>query len=157
MQHDPARSFAKPGPLPWRGSRRPDDTRRGLLGFSLAALTAGLTVPAVAATANPDAELAAACEEAQRWEVERVRGNERGMSDDECDAINDAWIAAFQRVADLPATTPAGLRAKAAALRTAVMEFVIIGPDFDMDYGDQHDRFAVALCDDILSMLGGVA
>jgi hypothetical protein len=128
-----------------------------LLGFSLATLAAGLTVPALAQTANPDAELLAACEEAQRCEAWRVRGNETGMSDEECDAVNDAWAAAFQRVADLPATTLAGLGAKAAALRTAVMEFVILGPGFTMDYGDQHDQFAVAFCDDIIRMAEGAA
>ena len=38
-------------------------TRRSAIGFSLAAMAAGLTVPVLASAANPDADLIALCDQ----------------------------------------------------------------------------------------------
>jgi hypothetical protein len=101
----------------------------------------------------PDAELIAACAEAARCEKWRTELNGLpGDTDDEPIIItmNRAWRAAFERVAQLPANTPAGIQAKAAALRLATEEYVTqSGPHFTMKDGDLHERLAVSLCDDI--------
>jgi hypothetical protein len=114
-------------------------SRRGALQFSVAAIVAGFTIPVVAGHADPDAELLAACAQAFRCEEWRNREN-AGPSTDDPDAddaettdMNRAWHAAFERVIHLQAQTPAGFRAKIAALRIAVLESVVTGPESTLE------------------------
>jgi hypothetical protein len=116
-------------------------------------------VPAIAGhAAEPDAELIAACEEAFRCEVWRNRVNDAPATDDpdaddaEIEDMNRAWSAAFERVIGLHAHTPAGFRAKVTALRIAVLEYVVMGPERTLENnGSRHERLAVSLCDDVLT------
>jgi hypothetical protein len=134
-------------------------TGRSALRFSAAAIVAGLTVPAIAGhAAEPDAQLIAACEEALRCEAWRNRVNnapptgDPKIDDAETDSMNDAWNAAFERVTELRARTPAGFRAKVAAFRIAVLEHVVMGKVYTLeDHGLRHERLAVSLCDDVLA------
>jgi hypothetical protein len=127
-------------------------TRRSALGFTAAAIVAGLTTPALASApvANADAELIAACEDAFRCEAMRVRMNQDPTDDeDETDRANDAWFAAFERVTTLRARAPAGIRAKVAELLVAVLEHVVMGPEYTLeDNGLWHEKLAISLCDD---------
>jgi hypothetical protein len=64
---------------------------------------------------------------------------------------NYAWFAAFERVTALRARTPAGIGAKLAALRVAVLEHVVMGPDYTLESnGLWHEKLAISLCDDVL-------
>lgn len=92
-------------------------TRRTALGFSVAAFAAGLAAPAVAlaGATNPDAELLSVAadfmvSQERLWPSDRRMST--GLSDDEAGAEIDRWYAAMDRVAELPARTPAGRRAK---------------------------------------------
>lgn len=138
-------------------------TRRRTL-FSGGAVVASLLTPAIANTVassqtgpSPDAELIEACAEAARCEAWRCQLNNdpREADDDEVTAANnDAWHAAFERLMELPARTPAGFRAKAEAVRLAVLEFVLAGPDFTLaNNGHLHEQLAINLCDDIDAVL----
>jgi hypothetical protein len=143
----------------------PTTSRRSALRcFTFATLAAGRAVPmrSHAATAlehlsqhasGEDAELIAAGAEATRCEAWRCGINDvGGVSDEEAAIAGSEWIEAFECVAELPATTPVGIRAKALALRQAVLEFVLIGPDRTLqDDGDTNHRLAVSLCDDLLA------
>jgi hypothetical protein len=61
---------------------------------------------------------------------------------------NDAWFAAFERVTTLRARTPAGIRAKVAALLVAVLEHVVMGPEYTLeDNGLWREKLAISLCD----------
>lgn len=118
---------------------------------ALRGLIAGLAVPMQPHAATADAELLAACADATRCEARRGRINDAGwISDDDTAVAGAEWIDAFERVAELPATTEAGIRAKALALRQAVLEF--IAPDGTLeDDGETNHRLALSLCDDILA------
>jgi hypothetical protein len=100
------------------------------LAGSGAALAAGAIVtPVLAASANPDAELIALADHLVQNEVEYAR---HCWADDEWDprhtsaeqpaalaafrAAQEAEDAGFERLGELTATTPAGLRAKARAV-----------------------------------------
>jgi hypothetical protein len=141
-------------------------TRRSALGFSAAAIVAGLTTPVLAkgvkkpdSRTGPDAELIAACEEAIRQDgiKDAINRGEFGGDDDAVNAASDDWWEAFERVAEIPATAMEGVRAKARVLRLAVQDGVCAGIDWTVaDHGDIHDRMADALCNEILA-LGDVA
>jgi hypothetical protein len=138
-------------------------TRRSAIGFSVAALTAGLTVPAVAAIAGPDAELVEAAEHALRCEC-RIHDidNGPGETDDAADAANNAWDAAFRGVASLQAMTLNGFRAKALALQAALKREHMIafghGPQDVFEPADLQNGCVVdswlawSLCCDLLGM-----
>jgi hypothetical protein len=136
-------------------------TRRSTLGFSVAAIIAGMTTPVLAAATapNPDAELIAACEEAIRHDgiKDAINRGEFDDDDDAADDARDAWWEAFERVETMPATTKEGVRAKARVLKLAVHDRVCSHVDWTVaNDGDMHERMADALCDEILA-LGGAA
>jgi hypothetical protein len=120
---------------------------------------ASLTAPALAIV-NLDADLIAACAEATRCE-DRIRHIDAPTTDvpqAECTAACAGWDDAFARLVDMPATTLAGIRAKAGALRLAIVrEFAWAhGGGFfaDVDTADcgLDGQIAYALCNDILAL-----
>jgi hypothetical protein len=143
-------------------------TRRSALGFSAAALFAGLTAPAIAASAStkpsahdPDADLLALCAEATRCEARIRHIDQHGVPGEDCDQACDAWNVAFDRLAITPATA-LGLAAKADALRLALIrERMWSGEAKNVadaakievnDMGQRDGWLARSLCDDILAM-----
>jgi hypothetical protein len=97
-------------------------TRRSALGFSAAAIVAGLTTPAVASTQpDADAELIAACAEAVQCEARFRHIDEHGTTEEDCADAGDAWDNAFLRVTGMHAMTAAGIRAKAYVLKLAIV------------------------------------
>ncbi|MBX6745236.1 MAG: hypothetical protein IRY87_24640 [Acetobacteraceae bacterium] len=116
------------------------------------------TMPAVAAV-SPDAELLAACEELQDCYRHLMALN---AADDTPDEVGDAaiqrWHQAQERVSDLPATTPAGVRAKAAALMAVIRHDVVvkIGGTVE-EYAVPHEWLAYRLAEDIVALAGGAA
>lgn len=67
------------------------------------------------------------------------------------DAALERWWSAMHSVIDTPAKTPAGLRAKAEVLRGAVLEAVVLGPEYTIgESGDGHERLAWSLVNDII-------
>ena len=128
---DPA--FVKP--LPWRYGPRPPD--------------------------GADAELIRLCAEITRLEAwiaayEQIPAEPSEEVADRFEETHDQWWAAMERVEELPATTLAGLQAKATALRIAIDRTAI--PDIHSTIKDAefHERFADSLCANIL-VIGGVA
>jgi hypothetical protein len=143
-------------------------TRRSALGFSAAALFAGLTAPAIAASAStkpsahdPDADLLALCAEAARCEARIRHIDQHGVPEEDCDQACDAWSVAFDRLPITPATTLAGLAAKADALSLALIrermwsgeaENVADAAKIEVnDMGQRDGWLARSLCDDILA------
>jgi hypothetical protein len=106
-------------------------------------------------TLGPDGELIAACAEAERASAHLVLLNQRDTicSDAHMSDSDDALMAAFERVAELPATTTAGFRAKIAVLRLAALDAVVDRePGWkSIEDGDVHERMTIGLCDDIIA------
>src|SRR5271170_7795401 len=96
-------------------------TRRTALRLSAAAIVAGITAPVMAAANPADAELIAACVEAVRCEARYRHIDQHGTTDEDCADALAAWDRAFAKVTDLPAVTAAGIRAKAYALKLAIV------------------------------------
>ena len=76
-------------------------TRRSAIGFSLAAMAAGLTLPALASAANPDAELIALCDQLVDLEKAQLRLYDTVKDDDERDRLIDPLYAAQQKLTPL--------------------------------------------------------
>jgi hypothetical protein len=144
-------------------------TRRTALGFSAAAIVVGLTTPTIAAIASrkpsahdPDADLLALCAKATRCEARIRHIDQHGVPEEDCDQACDAWNVAFDRLAITPATTFAGLAAKADALRLAPIrermwsgevKNVVDAAKIEVnDMGQRDGWLARSLCDDILAM-----
>jgi hypothetical protein len=133
--------------------------RRALSG--VAAIAGVLSAPSlVNAAPSADAELialAAAMAKAHAWTVAHNAFDEDGLSEDQANALYDAacgvdraWWGAAERIEAIPATTSAGVLAKASALRMAIQRMVIqpCAPISDAEY---HERLAYALAADILA------
>src|SRR5664279_1048763 len=69
---------------------------------------------------SPDAELIALCEQALRCEERITEIDTYGTSKEDCAEATSLWDDVFRQVAKTPATTPAGLRAKAMVLQVAI-------------------------------------
>jgi len=134
----------------------PSLSRRAALAAPAALVVAAM--PAVAAV-SPDAELLAACEELQASYRQLMALN---AADDVPDEVGDAaiqrWHRAQERVSELPATTLAGIWAKAAALMAAIRHDVVakIGGTVE-EYADLHEWMAYRLAEDIVALAGGAA
>jgi hypothetical protein len=147
-------------------------TRRSALGFSVAAIVAGFTVPAIAGALDPDAKLRELVKTLNRqWEVSEIiaeemhslpggitpqsKGAERRMDD----ALG-GWWGTVDQIIETPASSPSGLRAKAEAVQRvmACMTFCETNrPKAEqLADADADDRLAWSLAADILA-LGGVA
>jgi hypothetical protein len=82
-----------------------------------------------------------------------------GTSDDDCADATTKWDDAYHRVIDLPASTPAGIRAKAYALQLAIVRenatMAVTNEPIDnipLSDGGRLDAFlARSLCRDILA------
>lgn len=101
-----------------QGATEPAPTRRGVLAACAGAAIAGAALvvasPDAAATEHPDATLLAACAHYERLEAEY-----RSTEDEEGNLVcPDGHDEAWNTIADLPATTFDGMRAKARALIT---------------------------------------
>lgn len=98
---------------------QPNPTRRTAIGFSITALVAGMTVPAVAETSapNPDADLLALCAEFDRSgeRVGYISGIACEMTEDDLEAEIERWYETMEQIAVLTPTTPQGWKAKIAA------------------------------------------
>jgi len=113
-------------------------------------------------TRRSDTDLIDACEEAIRCEgvICDIDAGRLESNDAETHAANQNWDAAFDRVAVLPAASLASLRAKAAALRMAVLReaHIASGDWTPLAEGklqtERHDRIALSLCSDIAALLG---
>lgn len=122
-----------------------------------AALVA-VAAPAVAAVSR-DAELLAACEELQASYRQLMALNAADDAPDEVmDAAIQRWHRAQEWVSDLPATTLAGVRAKAAALMAAIRHDVVvkIGSTVE-EYADLHEWLAYRLAEDVVALAGAPA
>src|SRR5580692_4637702 len=103
-------------------------TRRTAIGFSLAAMAAGLTVPALASAAKPDAELIALCNRMVAIETELCLLSEHdeyapdfGPNHARHGEILDEREKLMELIGDSPAPTgPAGIAAMARAALTWV-------------------------------------
>jgi hypothetical protein len=137
----------------------PAPSRRALFGAGASILTgvALITGGIIPVTAGGDVDLIAACAEAKRCEAWRQQVNATGvaLTDEQLTELNETWQTAFERVLSLPATTFPGLRAKAEAMRLAVREFVVHGPDCTMeDWADLHELLADSVAGDVLALAG---
>jgi hypothetical protein len=102
-------------------------TRRSTM-FSLAALTAGLSLPAIAAVAtNPDQGLVALQDELRSL-IARTREMEAagGLPDYVYEPLGNCRYAILDNAADIQAVTLAGIRLKLAMLRD---DMALIGSD----------------------------
>lgn len=143
-------------------------TRRSAIGFSLAAMAAGLTVPALASAAkpDPDAELIALARQLDpQWQATEVIAAEgkflpRGITpqsiDQEerlSDAVDEFW-STMERIVDKPARTTAGVRAKAHAARRMVergtLDSLHVPQDEQLAAADIEARMMWSLAQDIL-------
>jgi hypothetical protein len=84
-----------------------------------------------------------------------------GTTEEDCAATTDEWDRIFIKIARTPATTPAGVRAKAAVVSTAVCRESCDSGDYltnpkSMDCGRLDGVLARSLCADILAT-GGAA
>jgi hypothetical protein len=129
-------------------------TRRSALGFSAAAIVAGLTVPALAGAANPDAELLTAFTEFElvgkrlRWINNAIPGAE--LSEAECRASLDRFYDLLARIAEMTPHTPEGWRAKTVvAYRALASTAPLAGEPLE-----REEQFAL---DTLLGLLGGAA
>jgi hypothetical protein len=113
---------------------------------ALAAATAG------AAPTHPDAALIAACEELKAAErATREADAAPSCSDAEMHAVCRRWSAAVEAVSDLPATTPAGVRAKAEAVLIALRREVTVFPGETFEAScAPHEWLAFRLAEDIV-------
>ncbi|MCK8784144.1 hypothetical protein M0638_07110 [Roseomonas sp. NAR14] len=129
-------------------------TRRRTL---LAGAPTVLLLPRRAGAARPDAALLAACAELRAWRaaLDRIDHAEIPVPDDEADEALERWADTIDALAALPAHTPAGIRAKAEATRTALeVEAVIRPTDTIATVGKRHERLAHSLALDILGRAG---
>ena len=135
---------------------RSTPTRRGALaGAALAQVSPA--APMVAVAAEPDAALLAACEELKAVErATREVDEDPRISDAAVGAVARRWSAAVESESDLPATTPAGIRAKAEALRLVLRREVPVhfGETFE-DSCEPHEWLAFKLAEDIVLRLAG--
>jgi hypothetical protein len=104
-------------------------TRRSALGFSAAAIIAGMTTPVLASAAKPDAKLLDLVKTMTgQWEVTEVIAEEghflppgiTPQSEDQEARLEEAltdWWDTVDQIVDTPARSPIGLRAKAEAMQ----------------------------------------
>ena len=129
-------------------------TRRAAIGFSLATLAAGLTVPALAAT-NPDAELIRLADEilADHVETHRLYADAEAHKADSLSYMQTViwprtavgWERRV-RLAQMRATTLEGFQAKA----RVVQEFNNCAPGYAEP--DNDDAMAWSLANDLLGV-----
>ncbi len=127
----------------------PTTSRRGLLsGSILAGLGALAAIPALAATAHPDAELIALCDEFNVLERQYVASFDLIADDDARDAVNrplhDTQAELVERMSELTATTIEGFSALAGAI-------ALWAPDVleRWDEGDLSERMIAMMVRDL--------
>jgi hypothetical protein len=110
------------------------------------------TAATLSQPANLDASLLLACADFQLACVEQRR---RHVTDAESDAMSDAFYATLARVEALHPTTPAGLRAKVLAARTALMDQ--IHNFIDKEWREEASPEERVVMDTLQHILDGVA
>jgi hypothetical protein len=144
--------------------------------FSLTAIAAGLTVPALASAApEPDAELLDLVKTLdERWahteviapEMHEISRLYPGVTihshaaEARMDAAVDAWLAVQDKIHDISAITPLGVRAKAYALQSFLRYIVMGGTaqtiDEQLDEAQPETAMTWSLVRDIIAQ-GDVA
>jgi hypothetical protein len=120
-------------------------SRRRLIGSGAALLLLAPFAAGTAKAAELDGELLRLCAEMEERQADVVRINRAsGASDAELDAVLDDWWGTVEDITDTPARTPEGVRAKAGAVRTA-----IVGT-----YGDRSPKVTDLLASLLSDMLG---
>jgi hypothetical protein len=141
-------------------------TRRTAIGFSVAAFAAGLTVPALASAAEPDAELIARVDQMHReWTVteniaaiqaqlpEGITDQSKAAEERMSLALDD-WNASTDAIFAMEPRTLAGLAAKARALqhyiRCMVFSEIYRTADEQLATAEYEIQFAWSLADDLM-------
>ena len=105
---------------------------------------------------DPDADLRKACSVFRHVEMEmaRVDDPEGGLSDDDADAVSDAFHEALVAVSRLPARTASGVQAKAAVCRAvlAVDEPAAMAGTFGGS-ARRHDVLAWSVLGDLVEVM----
>jgi hypothetical protein len=105
---------------------RPNASRRQMFGAAAALLLAAPWTMGEAQANEPDGELLRLCARLERWDRERKRMNREDLdghdyTDEELDAVLDPWWETVVEITETPARTPEGVRAKAGAVRMAIV------------------------------------
>ena len=133
----------------------PKPSRRSLF----TGATAAAALASLPAMASPDAELIALCAEyrtrrALIWSMDNPAPGQE-WTDAECETAGRAMYQAVEDIAEIAATTAAGLRAKAGALKTALEYDVPVRKDETVeDCADRHEWLAYQLALDVLAGAG---
>ena len=136
----------------------PKPSRRALLAGAAAGLPVlGVAADAAAApaTAAADAALLAACDDVRAADRECERVDHGNVSRAEVEAAAERWTEAVRRAAEIPATTDAGTRAKAEALRIVLRREVDLFEGTFEAQAAPHERLAMSLAGDVLALAGG--
>jgi hypothetical protein len=128
-------------------------TRRSAIGFSLAAIAAGLTMPVLASAAEPDAELIAlaAVLRANNAKIRALQAMKANHPDETYVPLDKCRHDVIARSGDLTATTLAGVRAKAAIL---LDELDLTGA---IEGLDNTDYLGYTLAWDLVGLTGSAA
>lgn len=135
-------------------------TRRNALRFGLGATVAGLITPAIAAP-SADAELHALCRQfdddsraAQRYETMDLTGWTQA-DQDQTDILLFRVNATPAAIAAIQAITPAGIQAKAAALKHALQQGVVVWTKKSFEeQAKGHELLAMSLVRDLAAVPG---
>jgi hypothetical protein len=122
--------------------------RRGLLAGTAAAMLASRASAAPSQPVDSDAELLSLCAEFQVTHAELL-GLDGDAPDDVYDPLKARWWEVLRKAMDMPASTPEGIKAKAALFLPA-MKNTIGEPPFD----EIGYELAHALVDDIAGWAG---
>ncbi len=123
--------------------------RRSLFGATAAVLLLAQRPPAEASpAAGGDTELLQLCTEFHGIHAELLQLDD-SAPDDVCDPLTARWWAVLRQAVAIPATTPAGIRAKAALFPPAMLNTIGEPP-----YNEVGHQLAHALVEDILRSAG---
>ncbi len=115
----------------------PRTTRRGMLATAGLAAAAAAALVATAATESGDARLLALADD-----LADLHRQTEAATDAEMDRALGAYWAVADQIAELPATTPQGIRAKARVLRSVVWQ---LGPDEGGHIADHTEALIAAV------------
>jgi hypothetical protein len=156
--------------MPTATNTHTTSTRRSTLGFSAAAIIAGMTIPVLASAAGPDANLLDLVKTMKRqWAVTEAIAAEgpslppgiTPQSEDQEarleEALSDWWDTADQ-IVDTPARSPIGLRAKAEAMQGLLAHMTFTDrkrtKEEQLSDADTETRLAWSLAADLLAGSG---
>ncbi len=130
---------------------RSDPSRRQMVAASGALLLTAAAVGVQSPPAEVDAKLIRLCAGLAACKAEIDRIDREGSPDDLATQTLAQWRRLADEIIDAPATTPAGLRAKATALRHVLRFNVCQGPGYTVGQdGEQEDIMAWSFLHDVL-------